>query len=93
MDVEEQQVREVYGLKSSEPNIIFALCCGIRSSPAVSTSRLIIVVAAARYLYLYICGTQLRIYKADRVSMDLEKAKLEYLQASLVVRIIINSLS
>lgn len=28
---------------------------------------------------------QLRIYKADRVSMDLEKAKLEYLQASLVV--------
>lgn len=28
---------------------------------------------------------QLRIYKADRVVMDLEKAKLEYLQASLVV--------
>jgi len=28
---------------------------------------------------------QLRIYKADRVSMELEKAKLEYLQASLVV--------
>ena len=47
MDVEEQQVRELYGLKSSEPNILFALCCGIRSSPAVSTSRLIIVVAAA----------------------------------------------
>ncbi|KAF8748666.1 hypothetical protein HU200_012887 [Digitaria exilis] len=61
VDVEEQQVREVYGLKSSEPNILFALCCGIRSSPA------------------------LRIYKADRVAMDLEKAKLEYLQASLVV--------
>jgi len=61
VDVEEQQVRELYGLKSSEPNILFALCCGIRSSPA------------------------LRIYKADRVSMELEKAKLEYLQASLVV--------
>ncbi|CAN6282142.1 unnamed protein product [Urochloa humidicola] len=61
VDVEEQQVRELYGLKSSEPNILFALCCGIRSSPA------------------------LRIYKADRVAMDLEKAKLEYLQASLVV--------
>ncbi|PAN43912.1 hypothetical protein PAHAL_9G002400 [Panicum hallii] len=61
VDVEEQQVRELYGLKTSEPNILFALCCGIRSSPA------------------------LRIYKADRVSMDLEKAKLEYLQASLVV--------
>ncbi|XP_066380095.1 uncharacterized protein [Miscanthus floridulus] len=61
VDVEEQAVREVYGLKTSEPDILFALCCGIRSSPA------------------------LRIYKADRVVMDLEKAKLEYLQASLVV--------
>ncbi|KAJ1292598.1 hypothetical protein BS78_01G002100 [Paspalum vaginatum] len=60
-DVDEQAVREVYGLKTSEPNILFALCCGIRSSPA------------------------LRIYKADRVAMDLDKAKLEYLQASLVV--------
>lgn len=28
---------------------------------------------------------QLRIYKADRVLVDLDKAKLEYLQASLVV--------
>ncbi|XP_062213101.1 uncharacterized protein LOC133913841 isoform X2 [Phragmites australis] len=61
VDVEEQEVRELYGLKISEPNILFALCCGIRSSPA------------------------LRIYKPDRVIMDLEKAKLEYLQASLVV--------
>ncbi|XP_062213894.1 uncharacterized protein LOC133914945 isoform X2 [Phragmites australis] len=61
VDVEEQQVRGLYGLNSSEPNILFALCCGIRSSPA------------------------LRIYKADRVITDLEKAKLEYLQASLVV--------
>ncbi|KAK3148689.1 hypothetical protein QOZ80_3AG0207430 [Eleusine coracana subsp. coracana] len=61
VDVEEQQVRGLYGLASSEPNILFALCCGIRSSPA------------------------LRIYKADRVVADLEKAKLEYLQASLVV--------
>lgn len=61
VDVEEQEVRGLYGLTSSEPNILFALCCGIRSSPA------------------------LRIYKADRVVADLEKAKLEYLQASLVV--------
>ncbi|KAG8061932.1 hypothetical protein GUJ93_ZPchr0003g18475 [Zizania palustris] len=61
VDVEEQQVRGRFGLSNSEPNILFALCCGIRSSPA------------------------LRIYKADRVVMDLEKAKLEYLQASLVV--------
>ncbi|KAK1696851.1 hypothetical protein QYE76_013548 [Lolium multiflorum] len=61
IDVEEQHVRSLYGLNSSESNILFALCCGIRSSPA------------------------LRIYKADRVMMDLEKAKLDYLQASLVV--------
>ncbi|KAF7076471.1 hypothetical protein CFC21_081113 [Triticum aestivum] len=61
VDVEEQQVRGLYGLNSSEPNILFAMCCGTRSSPA------------------------LRIYKADRVMMDLEKAKLDYLQASLVV--------
>uniref|UniRef100_A0ACD5U2T3 Uncharacterized protein n=1 Tax=Avena sativa TaxID=4498 RepID=A0ACD5U2T3_AVESA len=61
VDVEEQHVRSLYGLDRSEPNILFALCCGIRSSPA------------------------LRIYKAGRVTMDLEKAKLDYLQASLVV--------
>lgn len=61
IDVEEQHVRSLYGLNSSEPNILFALCCGISSSPA------------------------LRIYKAERVMMDLEKAKLDYLQASLVV--------
>jgi hypothetical protein len=35
VDVEEQQVRSRYGLNSSEPNILFALCCGNRSSPAV----------------------------------------------------------
>uniref|UniRef100_A0A452XV14 DUF547 domain-containing protein n=1 Tax=Aegilops tauschii subsp. strangulata TaxID=200361 RepID=A0A452XV14_AEGTS len=61
VDVEEQQVRSLYGLNSSEPNILFAMCCGTRSSPA------------------------LRIYKADRLMADLEKAKLDYLQASLVV--------
>uniref|UniRef100_A0ACD5TH08 Uncharacterized protein n=1 Tax=Avena sativa TaxID=4498 RepID=A0ACD5TH08_AVESA len=61
VDVEEQHVRSLYGLDRSEPNILFALCCGIRSSPA------------------------LRIYKAGRVTIDLEKAKLDYLQASLVV--------
>ncbi|KAM3400465.1 hypothetical protein ACQJBY_005376 [Aegilops geniculata] len=61
VDVEEQQVRSLYGLNSSEPNILFGMCCGIRSSPA------------------------LRIYKADRLMADLEKAKLDYLQASLVV--------
>jgi hypothetical protein len=46
VDVEEEQaVREVYGLKTSEPNILFALCCGIRSSPAVSSMHVCIILA------------------------------------------------
>lgn len=31
-------VKNGYGLEKEEPNIIFALCCGTKSSPAVSTS-------------------------------------------------------
>lgn len=31
-------VKNSYGLEKEEPNIIFALCCGTKSSPAVSTS-------------------------------------------------------
>jgi putative lipase involved disintegration of autophagic bodies len=54
VDVEEQQVRELYGLKTSEPNILFALCCGIRSSPAVST-------LCNTYIYIYITITAVYI--------------------------------
>ncbi|KAF3335206.1 Rho GTPase-activating protein 7 [Carex littledalei] len=54
-------VKNSYGLEKEEPNIIFALCCGTKSSPA------------------------LRIYTPDRISADLEKSKLDYLQAALVV--------
>ncbi|KAJ4979111.1 hypothetical protein NE237_009891 [Protea cynaroides] len=61
MDEKEAIVRSIYGLESPEPNLIFALCCGTRSSPAV------------------------RIYTAEGVSAELEKSKLEYLQASIVV--------
>ncbi|KAJ8423259.1 hypothetical protein Cgig2_003071 [Carnegiea gigantea] len=52
---------EVYGLESMNANIIFALCCGTRSSPAV------------------------RIYTAEGIISELEKSKLEYLQASILV--------
>jgi Protein of unknown function, DUF547 len=31
-------VKDNYRLEKEEPNIIFALCCGTKSSPAVSTS-------------------------------------------------------
>ncbi|CAH9136025.1 unnamed protein product [Cuscuta epithymum] len=51
-----------YGFESFDPNTIFALCCGTRSSPAV------------------------KIYSAEGVMAELEKSKLEYLQASMIVR-------
>jgi hypothetical protein len=35
-DDKEAVVRKLYGLESMDPNITFALCCGTRSSPAVS---------------------------------------------------------
>ncbi|KAG8644627.1 hypothetical protein MANES_11G148700v8 [Manihot esculenta] len=60
-DDKEALVRKLYGLKSTDPNVTFALCCGTRSSPAV------------------------RVYTADGVIGELEKSKLEYLQASIVV--------
>ncbi|XP_059291795.1 uncharacterized protein LOC132045256 [Lycium ferocissimum] len=57
----ESVVRQLHGLESFDPNIMFALCCGTRSSPAV------------------------KIYTGDGVVAELEKSKLEYLQASLIV--------
>ncbi|XP_057782502.1 uncharacterized protein LOC131000545 isoform X1 [Salvia miltiorrhiza] len=52
---------ELYGLETPDPNIIFALCCGTRSSPAV------------------------KIYTAEGVTVELERSKLEYLQAAIMV--------
>ncbi|XP_073111249.1 uncharacterized protein [Elaeis guineensis] len=60
-DDKEEAVRRIYGLEHPEPNIIFALCSGNKSSPAV------------------------KIYTSDNVLSELEKSKLEYLQASIVV--------
>ncbi|KAL1544124.1 hypothetical protein AAHA92_21019 [Salvia divinorum] len=57
----EMMLHDLYGLKSSDPNIIFALCCSTRSSPVV------------------------KIYTAEGVTGELERSKLEYLQASIVV--------
>ncbi|KAJ8511237.1 hypothetical protein OPV22_001671 [Ensete ventricosum] len=54
-------IRRNYGLEHSDPNIVFALCSGCKSSPAV------------------------RIYTADGVTSELEKSKLDYLQASIAV--------
>ncbi|XP_054816126.1 uncharacterized protein LOC129315962 isoform X2 [Prosopis cineraria] len=57
----ESIVRELYGLESMDRNVLFALCCGTRSSPAV------------------------RIYTAEGVITELERSKLDYLQASIMV--------
>ncbi|CAN8301061.1 unnamed protein product [Cochlearia groenlandica] len=58
---EEMIIRKLYGLETMDPNIIFALSCGTRSSPAV------------------------RIYTGEGVAAELEKSKMEYLLASVVV--------
>ncbi|KAL2488694.1 hypothetical protein Fot_41986 [Forsythia ovata] len=60
-DNKEAIVGDLYGLQSPDPNVMFALCCGTRSSPAV------------------------KIYTAEGVIGELERSKLEYLQASIVV--------
>lgn len=92
-DDKEAIVRNLYGLESTDPNVTFALCYGTRSSPAVTYTKQI-------YIYLYIHGlfpsiliqlkikivyVQVRIYTAEGVVGELEKSKLEYLQASIVV--------
>ncbi|URD78084.1 hypothetical protein MUK42_05393 [Musa troglodytarum] len=58
---DKEVIRRNYGLEHSDPNIVFALCSGCKSSPAV------------------------RIYTADGVTGELEKSKLDYLQASIAV--------
>ncbi|WOL09864.1 hypothetical protein Cni_G18617 [Canna indica] len=58
---DKEMVPKTYGLEHSDANVMFALCSGCKSSPAV------------------------KIYTADGVIGELEKSKLEYLQASVVV--------
>ncbi|URD82212.1 ABC transporter G family member [Musa troglodytarum] len=58
---DKEMVPKDYGLEQSNPNIVFALCSGCKSSPAV------------------------RIYTADGVVGELEKSKMDYLQASIAV--------
>ncbi|XP_062192998.1 uncharacterized protein LOC133896411 [Phragmites australis] len=61
MDERERDLLHSYGLGYPEPNVLFALCRGSRSSPA------------------------LRVYTADDVSNELERAKVEYLESSVRV--------
>ncbi|THU54982.1 hypothetical protein C4D60_Mb11t01780 [Musa balbisiana] len=58
---DKEMVPKDYGLEQSNPNIVFALCSGCKSSPAV------------------------RIYTADGIVGELEKSKMDYLQASIAV--------
>ncbi|XP_051116167.1 uncharacterized protein LOC127241274 [Andrographis paniculata] len=58
-DEEEMRLSQACGLDYPEPNVVFGLCRGSWSSPA------------------------LRFYTADEVMNELEKAKAEYLEASV----------
>uniref|UniRef100_A0A0E0FG64 DUF547 domain-containing protein n=1 Tax=Oryza nivara TaxID=4536 RepID=A0A0E0FG64_ORYNI len=59
MDERERDLQLSYGLGYPEPNVVFALCRGSRSSPA------------------------LRVYTAEDISNELERAKVEYLESSV----------
>ncbi|KAL5227011.1 hypothetical protein ABZP36_015276 [Zizania latifolia] len=59
MDEKERDLQLSYGLGYPEPNVVFALCRGSHSSPA------------------------LRVYSAEDVSNELERAKIEYLESSV----------
>lgn len=61
MDEGQRDLMRSYGLGYPEPNVVFALCRGSRSSPA------------------------LRVYTAEDVSNELERAKVEYLESSVRV--------
>jgi len=68
-------------------NVIFALCCGTRSSPAVSQELIYFFVNLESKISEIIISnsTQVRVYTAEGVTSELEKSKLEYLQASILV--------
>ncbi|RLN22592.1 uncharacterized protein C2845_PM07G01540 [Panicum miliaceum] len=61
MDEGQRDLLRTYGLGYPEPNVVFALCRGSRSSPA------------------------LRVYTAEDVSNELERAKVEYLESTVRV--------
>ncbi|OEL13727.1 hypothetical protein BAE44_0025254 [Dichanthelium oligosanthes] len=59
MDEGQRALLHSYGLGYPEPNVVFALCRGSRSSPA------------------------LRVYTAEDVSNELERAKVDYLESTV----------
>nr|CAB3472208.1 unnamed protein product [Digitaria exilis] len=61
MDEGQRHLLHSYALGYPEPNVVFALCRGSRSSPAM------------------------RVYTADDVSNELERAKVEYLETTVRV--------
>nr|CAD1839735.1 unnamed protein product [Ananas comosus var. bracteatus] len=70
-------LRRAYGLGYPEPNITFALCRGSRSSPPLTH---IILNCSNNCTQM-----QLRVYTAEDVANELERAKIEYLEASVKV--------
>ena len=81
-------IRELYSVEPFNPNVTFALCCGTRSSPAVSQkikSKFNFSSSLSMLKFLSNVNMKVKIYTAEGVVAELEKSKLEYLQASIVV--------
>lgn len=84
-DSKEAIVRDLYGLETTEPNVAFALCCGSRSSPAVKKKGSKLIKLTLKQEQWNIKLWQVRVYTAENVGTELERSKVEYLQASVMV--------
>lgn len=88
---EKQLVQLKFGLPDCQPLALFALCTGASSDPMVLLGSHFSLqhITPARLLYSAAALTttsQLRVYTAKNIMEELERAKLEFLQATMVVR-------
>jgi hypothetical protein len=89
---EKQLVQLKFGLPDCQPLALFALCTGASSDPMVCS----IILFSAPHLHVTVtlssdpCSdhwpSQLRVYTAKNIMEELDRAKLEFLQATMVVR-------
>jgi hypothetical protein len=81
----ERDLQLSYGLGYPEPNVVFALCRGSRSSPpvrAIDFAKISVNPPMSTVLELDLTENevQVRVYTAEEVSSELEAAKVEYLE-------------
>jgi hypothetical protein len=90
VDEGQRDLLRTYGLGYPEPNVVFALCRGSRSSPAVrdvspSAPAGVSFLPKLTSRALGCVAPQLRVYTAEDVSNELERAKVEYLESTVRV--------